>query len=297
MTRHVSQFRGRLIKSAAVALPPVRRLVEQRDRLVRQREGLVRERDELRVWGDGYRAERDALLRLTAIRSAAPAPAELPDQGTESGLDFLFVLTYGRSGSTLLQNLLSTATGVLVRGENQGVLYKLYEYHSRALYHRDRLADNDPLPPTHPWWGIDGYPEQHALAMMRQLVLSTLIRPLPDSRIVGFKEIDWPSGALPEYVDFLRAVFPGARFVINTRRLEDVARSKWWALRPDAGEHLAGLEKELLDVADSLGDLAFRIHYDDYCADHDSLRPLFAWLGTPYDGELVGSVMTLRHSY
>lgn len=299
----------RLTKSAAVALPPVRRLIEQRDRLIRQR-------DELRVRCEGYRAERDALARLGAMREAAAAGAaagagvgvaagvggsvsgsageDAPDAGR---FGYLFLLTYGRSGSTLLQNLLSTAPGVLIRGENQGVLYHLCQYHSRVLHHRDRLAPNAPLPPTHPWWGIDGYPEQYALDSLRHLVLDTLIRPLPDSRVVGFKEIDWPSGALPGYVSFLRAVFPGARFVINTRDLEATSRSKWWARRPDAAQHLADLERQLLDVAADLGDDAFRVHYDDYCADHDALRPLFGWLDAPFDRELVDAVMTLRHSY
>jgi hypothetical protein len=265
-------------------------LVERSDRLIRQY-------DEMSARCDGYRAERDALLRLAAVRSAAAESARPPAEDMDTGLGYLFLLTYGRSGSTLLQNLLCTAPGVLIRGENEGVLYRLCQYHNQVMHHRDRLADSGPLPPTHPWWGIDGYPERHSLALMRRLVLDTLIRPLPDSRIVGFKEIDWPSGDLPAYVAFLRAVFPGARFVVNTRRLEDVARSKWWARRPDAVEHLAGLERQLLDVADSLGEAAFRVHYDDFCADRDSLRPLFAWLGAPYDGELVDAVMTLRHSY
>lgn len=61
---------------------------------------------------------------------------------------------------------------------------------SRRLPQRDRLAPNAPLPSTHPWFGIDGYPEERALADPRHLVLDTLIRPLPDSRTVGFKEID-----------------------------------------------------------------------------------------------------------
>jgi hypothetical protein len=285
-----------LTRTAAVALPPVRRLVEQRDRLVRQR-------DELRVRCEGYRAERDALTRLQAVRTAAAEaeafrpPAAAAGEEPWAGLRYVFVLTYGRSGSTLLQNLLATAPGVLIRGENQGVLFRLYQYHSRVLHHRERLAPNAPLPSTHPWFGIDGYPEERALADLRHLVLDTLIRPLPDSRTVGFKEIDWPSGALADYITFLRQVFPGAGFIVNTRDLADVARSKWWARRADAAEHLARLERQLLDVAASLGEDAFRVHYDDYCADREALRPLFGWLDAPFDRSLVDAVMTLRHSY
>ena len=40
--------------------------------------------------------------------------------------DYLFTLTYARSGSTLLQNILNSVPGVLFRGENAGALNGLY---------------------------------------------------------------------------------------------------------------------------------------------------------------------------
>jgi len=279
---------SRFAKSAAGSIPPVRRLIAQRDHLLRQREQL---RAELRAQASAMAAERKALAAIAATGAAAGGGPERTDLG------HLFVLTYGRSGSTLLQNLLATAPGVLIRGENHGVPYQLYRYHSEILRHRDRLARPTPLPPTHPWFGIDGYPEEYALAGMRRLVTDTLLRPLPETRIVGFKEINWPFDELGPYLGFLRALFPGARFVVNTRRIEDVARSKWWAGRADAVAHLTQLEERILAAAAELGDDAFHVRYDDYKDDPEALRPLFSWLGGGYDEARLRAVMAERHSY
>ena len=38
---------------------------------------------------------------------------------------FVFVVTYGRSGSTLLQNVLNTIPGYCIRGENANTLAHL----------------------------------------------------------------------------------------------------------------------------------------------------------------------------
>lgn len=275
------------MRETAALLPPIKRLVGQRDQLLTECRRL--------------QEERDALV-LSVAGPATPATTAVaepggPDGHGAPGLEYLFILTYGRSGSTLLQNLLNAIPGVLIRGENHGVLYQLYQFHSTVLRHRDRLARPEPLPPFHPWWGIDRYPEDEALAGMRRLALDTLIRPGDASRIVGFKEISWPADDLADYVAFLRRVFPGARFVFNTRNLDDVARSKWWATMPDAREKLERTEQGMRRVVDGLGDAALQVHYDDYCADAEALRPMYTWLGAEFDAEHVRTIMAVRHSY
>ena len=240
---------------------------------------------------DGYRVKAEALATELADLRAAGAPADLND------LDYVFVVTYGRSGSTLLQGILSATPGVMIRGENGGVLGHLFAFHRTVTGHRDRLARPEPLPDTHPWWGIDGYRDQTALREFRRLLLDTLLRPTGSTRVVGFKEIDWPVEDLPAVLDFTRAVFPGARFILNTRDLDDVAASKWWAARPDARARLETMEQAYVDAISGLGDAAYRVHYDDYVADPAALRGLFEWLGLTFDEERVRAVMAVQHSY
>jgi hypothetical protein len=235
--------------------------------------------------------QRDDLQQRVAQLRAQRGLRQADDR---DDLRYLFIVTYGRSGSTLLQGILSSIPGYLIRGENGGAAYNLYQFHAVAEHHRT----------SHPgwkssrsaWFGIGGYPTRLALKKLRGLLLATVIRPEKDSRVVGFKEIRWRQSDLDDYVGFLRAVFPGARFVINTRNLDDVAVSGWWANNSDVREVLTETEARMLALKERLGDDAYHIHYDDYVHDPGRLRGLFDWLGEEFDESRVKEVMNEKHS-
>lgn len=218
--------------------------------------------------------------------------------GRRQGYRFLFIVTYGRSGSTLLQGVLNSIPGYLIRGENGHAVYRLWDFHRTAMHERRRRGRAGELPPTHPWWGIDGYPPEVAHTRLRQVVVDTLLRPGRDDRVLGFKEIRWHHHQdLPDYLAFLQEVFPGAGFVLNTRRLQDVAASGWWQEREDALTELRDIERRLTDAVGRLGDAAHHVHYDDYVADPRALASLFDWLGEGFDEDTVRSTMRVKHSY
>ncbi len=216
---------------------------------------------------------------------------------TEDGLQHLFVVTYGRSGSTLLLGVLNSIPGYLIRGENDGAVYHLHRFHAAASARKRRLRKRFELPldTTNPHFGLDEFPVTRSLRVLRRLVTETLLRPEPSTRVTGFKEIRWYQEDLPEYVQFLRQLFPDARFVINTRDREAVLKSGWWPDKPRDGR-LERMESAILDLAAELGDAAYRVHFDDYTADPTALRGLFAWLGEEFDETRVRGVLGVRHS-
>jgi len=234
---------------------------------------------------------------LTAELERLRAQGDVASGRDRDDLSYLFVVTYGRSGSTLLQGILSSIPGVMIRGENGGLLRQLFLFHDTARGHRERLDRSAPLPASHPWWGIDGYPDSTALRDIRALLLETVLRPDPGTRVVGFKEIDWMHERMPEQLEFVRAVFPGARFVLNTRNLADVATSKWWARNPDAMSDLQTMESQYVEALDAFGDDVYRVHYDEWVSDPTALRGLFEWMGADFDEERVRAVMAVPHSY
>ena len=148
-------------------------------------------------------------------------------------LRHVFVMTYGRSGSTLLMGILNSIPGWLLRGENRHAMRHLYDFHRSGLAERARVDPARASQPTHPWFGIEAFPEAASLQHIRSLAEATLLRPEHDTRVTGYKEIRWYDEDLPDYVEFLRQVFPGARFVVNTRNLEDVAASNYWTHKDD----------------------------------------------------------------
>jgi hypothetical protein len=213
-----------------------------------------------------------------------------------AGLEYLFVVTYGRSGSTLLMGLLNSIPGYLIRGENGDALHHLYLFH-RALAELSRRWDPARLRrPTHPFFGAADFPEERSYARMRDLAVETVLRPEPDTRVTGFKEIRWYRDDVEDYVAWLREVFPGARFVVNTRDHDEVRRSGWWAKHPEHAAALPHVEARILGLAASLGDAAYRVHYNDYVSDPSALRGLYEWLGEPYDEAAVRAVLATRHS-
>ena len=139
---------------------------------------------------------------------------------------------------------------------------------------------------------------ERSIAAIRALVLQTVLRPKADTRVVGFKEIRWYHDDLEEYVAWLREVFPGARFVVNTRDHADVLKSSGGARATSrrTPRTWPAIEQRILALAEQLGDAAYRIHYDDYVADPAVLRGLYEWLGEPWDEDAVREVLPGRHS-
>lgn len=213
-------------------------------------------------------------------------------------LRYLFVMTYGRSGSTLVNGLLNAIPGYLVRGENRDALHHLFLFHT-TLATESRRASREALRErTNPFFGIGDFPPQQSLDGIRRLALDTVLRPTPQTRVTGFKEIRWYHPDVEEYVAWLQQVFPGARFLLNTRAHADVLQSKWWAKgdREQNAATLAGIEAGMLALADGLGEAAYRVHYDDYVADPTVLRGLYAWLGEEWDEASVRATLAVRHS-
>lgn len=280
-----------LARRLALRIPPVRDLVAERDRLRRERRQLEKQ---LAVANRQIAELKSHVTELVASGTRGPDETAPGRQ-----LGYLFVVAYGRSGSTLIQGVLDAIPGYVIRGENRGVLFRLYQYHQALVAARDEFSRPDSLMPRDAWYGIDNYSASAAIARIRALMLDTLLKPESDTRVVGFKEIRWFYEDWRRYLAFVREVFPGARFVINTRDHEAVADSKWWGNRPKERvlRRLARYEQQLDAMSDVLGDTAYRVHYDDYVADPGSLEGLFKWLGEPFDLAAVTETLAVKHSF
>ena len=293
MEQRPGPSRTAVVRRSVARLVPGARARAERDAVASERDLLRAQRKRLRRRLDEVEEERDDLARR--VKRLEP----------REDLGYLFVVTYGRSGSTLLQGILNSIPGYLIRGENRQMMVHLHEFHRTGVAERreqrrqQRKNDLNPgsSTPVRPFFGMDNFNTGKSLAGIRRLALDALLRPGAKTRVTGFKEIRWDAEDVDRYVAWLRKVFPGARFVFNTRDLSAVAQSKWWAETPDAAEQLAETEKRLLALADSLGDDAFHVHYDDYVADPRALVPFFAWLGEEFDEEQVRAVLEERHSY
>ncbi|SDR83144.1 sulfotransferase family protein [Microlunatus soli] len=244
-----------------------------------------------------HRLETALSLAQTLVNELQHQRAETPSPASEHDLGYLFVVAYGRSGSTLLQGILNSIPGYDIHGENRDALHHLYLFHSTLDAQRQRNTRDYELTPTSSWYGIDRYDHARAMDDLRATVIDRMLRPAPHTRVVGFKEIRWWHKDWESYLDFLLNLFPGARFVFNTRSHEAVARSKWWGSSPDPRAELKRYESRMDDMAAHLGEAAYRVHYDSYVADPTVLTGLYDWLGESFDHESISAVMARKHSY
>ena len=215
-------------------------------------------------------------------------------------LGYVFIVTYGRSGSTLLQGFLNSIPGYVIHGENGDALYSLFAYFNTLdKAHREHTdpAKKSPDTPSHPWFGIHKFSGERAAGLLRSLVLESLLRPSPETRVTGFKEIRWVHSNWRPYVEFLLRLFPQARFVVNTRDHADVLASKWWKGRENGPAILDRAEAQFAQLEAAYPERTYRVHYNDYVADPGTLEGLFEWLGEPFDKDRVNDVLTHKHSY
>lgn len=223
---------------------------------------------------------------------------------------YVFIVTYGRSGSTLLQNLLNGIPGHCIRGENNNALFPLVQAFQTVLTNgeikRRREAGQRPggrPPPSlgkpeDPWYGaelIDPAAYGRALA---DIFVREILHVPPSTRRAGFKEIRFHNhpAQFRRYLNFLYRFFPNARFVFNTRDHAAVARSGWWATQDPATVQatLAQAETCFQAYMAEYPDRCLHLHYDDYVADPTRFGALFEFLDEPYDEALVARVLAQR---
>lgn len=219
----------------------------------------------------------------------------------------VFVVTYGRSGSTLLQAILNDIDGYCIRGENQNALQHLAQAwitltDSDEIAKRRRLGADAAAPgipgfgtPEDPWFGAESIRPDALAARLGAAFVDTVLCPPPGTRVTGFKEIRYSArpGFLPRQLGFMRRAFPGARFVFNTRDPEAVARSGWWADLDPARvmAELSAADRAFAAYVERHPDHAMLVHYDTYRDTPEALRGLFAFLEEPFDRDRVAAVM------
>lgn len=218
----------------------------------------------------------------------------------------VFVVTYGRSGSTLVQGLLNTLPGVLVRGENGFYVLSLYRAMADATAFRARHVRHRPRQSTSAFYGVHEVAPRRFVTASRNLLTQTLLgRVRRDSvDVLGFKEVLWHQVTPEEtegFFDFLDRVFPGARYVLNTRHHEDVLASGFWQRRDDdeALAAVARVEEIQAYLRESRPDRVHDTVYellagDDLAASDAQLRDLATFVIGRCDEDLLDALRETR---
>ncbi|CAB4703542.1 unannotated protein [freshwater metagenome] len=217
-------------------------------------------------------------------------------------LQYVFVVTYGRSGSTLMQGVLNSIDGVLCRGENADLLRGLRDSVASLKYSQGMAPTN----PEHPWFGAESLSLSTYLSDLRGAVVRQLLGDRsPDGlRYLGFKEIRYFEHLehdLEDYLEFVTDLFPGARFIHHTREHSAVAKSEWW--REFETEALLSQLKEFDDRVRAFcekrsADHVLATSYERLLADpEETYRSVGALFGLDVEAKRIHEVLSREHSY
>jgi hypothetical protein len=218
----------------------------------------------------------------------------------------VLIITYARSGSTLLQGVLNSIPGCLIRGENANFCFHLFNAYRSLMFARTRTTIMSDLngTPQHPWFGCeqldaDGFLESCKVTIRQQLLADRITD--PSVVCYGFKEVRYRMKevreSLHEYLGFLARVFPSPAIVFNTRKPEDVASSAWLR-NQDTEEQISDLRdlNVLFSETAAKHPDSFIISYEDVVNSTGRLPLLFEFLGAAYDQERTERLLSLQHS-
>jgi hypothetical protein len=223
-------------------------------------------------------------------------------QSPEKPAAHVFVVTYGRSGSTVLTRLLNEIDGYCIRGENGGVIRTLANSF-RVLNSTWQFAGHYEDGEDSPWFGFRQVdPDEWRQRLARDFV-DVVLKPPPGTRVTGFKEVRYTSEEMDHSlfaatIDFLATAFENSRIIFNTRDGTQVAKSGWWAeeyLPAHVHEIVATADRRFREAHARLGpERSFMIDYADYNGKPQGFLPLLEWLGEELPWERVQAISAER---
>ncbi len=89
---------------------------------------------------------------------------------------YVFIVTYGRSGSTLLQKIIGKAPGFCIAGENKDALFGLYDS-CRSVAYAKRHFGRPVTTSDNPWYGAERLDPVQYVGKLSELFVNEIIKP------------------------------------------------------------------------------------------------------------------------
>lgn len=239
--------------------------------------------------------------QLEAERPTHSDASEADDRrgGQKKPVRYIFIVTYGRSGSTLLQKIIAEIPGCHMSGENDDALAGLFQTWRSAVVTRTVHGKRKLSDPGEPWRGAHLVDPDRYNRRLARVFLKEIVRPQMGARWIGFKEIRYfrrHDEDLVPYLDYIRMTFSPALLVFNRRCADNVAQSAWWKKHPTDNivSGLHRMDERMEAYVREHPDDCILLDYDAWSADPELLRPLHERLGTPFNLARVQKVLAKR---
>lgn len=213
----------------------------------------------------------------TAVRRAAPEPllrALRRPAGGDRRFRYVFVVTYGRSGSTLIQGLLNALPRTLVRGENNFYVLHLYRAWADLRAFRELHLKHNPRANHSAFYGLHEIRPASLVRTTHDLLTEHMLGSVRPRQVdvLGFKEVLWhrvTEEEVADFFDFLDRAFPDCRFVLNQRDHAAVVGSGFWQDqdREEVMSAIRSVEKIQEHLRETRPDRVLDLHYEQVTSD------------------------------
>lgn len=210
----------------------------------------------------------------------------------------ILIISYGRSGSTLLREVINTIDNVHLKGENYSFCFGLYQTWKSLTSTKKKVREAPDR--TAAWYGSDGLDPELFIKQAQKIVFDQLVGEKNLGICFGFKEVRYIYilDVLEEYLHFLSRIFPKVAFVFNKRCHDDVTKSGWWKNRDPIKlkEKLTSADLKFAEYCRK-HENAFLINYEDVIKGDKGLLPLFEFLGADLFSDRINKVLKTPHSF
>ena len=242
------------------------------------------------------------------LPSTLPESSCLNETHDVKNSDCVFIVAQGRSGSTLLLKLLNSIDGYNICGENHGALSQLNAFYDSIL-RTDKLVPKSQgnnlkyseivnLPPRtdrysgFEWYNV--YQLNFIEEKLRDLIFG-MFNSHQKYRVWGFKEIRFGLGTIYNHfnidlekfssdLNFLKQLFPRAKFIFLTRNTEELLKSAWWANNPKQSRKTLEQQKNFFwEYQNNNLDFSYHIDYTHLINNTQKIQDMYVFLGETFD--------------
>ncbi len=226
----------------------------------------------------------------------------------EPGPRYVFVVTYGRSGSTLTQGMLNTLPRTLVRGENNLYLLPIFRAYAGLETFKAKFGSDRAARPESAFYGLSEVDLDAFAGSVRELVQRQLLAGLPASDVdrLGFKEVLWHRIRPPEwepFFAFMDRVFADPLYVLNRRDVAMASTSGFWQKKkPGVAERQINRVRRLQDfLRESRPERCFDTRFESMTSDDptvagDQLSRLAEFVHGSCDHDLLQALLATRET-
>jgi hypothetical protein len=225
----------------------------------------------------------------------------------------VFLITQGRSGSTLLLRLVNEIDGYNICGENKGALGELYKFYEAIVETEKKVLKNSEgqfmsyknlIDRTNKSKNHSGFEWYNVFKIelidrkLRELIFE-MFNSHQTCEVWGFKEIRYGSrttySRFKEELNFLKLLFPQAKFIFNTREIEEIVKSGWWSKNPDTSRKILAKQQTFFEKYQTqYPDYTYAVTYHDVIHNTNRLQEMYTFLGADFDLEKYQSVLARR---